>query len=120
DVGLGAHGERATVAIAIAGPLGHLEVIEHRPLGSWAVPRLLELATRHRATIAVDRYGPAGTLHDALAIAAAPILPMAGDDVANATASFLDDLTAARLRVWPHPDTDAAAQVIVLRPLGDA
>ena len=121
DVGLDEAGERTSVAIALAGPLGRVELVEHEDLGAWAVPRIIALARAHKTPVAVDRHGPAGTIADELALTdGVELLTPTSADLANSTAAWLDDLAAGRLKIWPHPGLDAAAEAAQLRPLGDA
>ena len=118
--------DRAHAWPAVAGPDGHLELpdpLELEHAAAW----LLQRAEREHAPIAVDRHGPAGTLHDALVTKArgtvierrSLILPMTGPDVANAAATFVDDLHAGALVIYPNPTIDAAVDVATKRPIGD-
>jgi hypothetical protein len=102
---LGVHleADRSAAAIAVAAEDGYREIVDFRNGADWVTGRCLELQASTGAPIAVDRYGATGTVADALELAGAELLTMATQDVANATAAFLDGITAQVLRIFPTP-----------------
>ncbi|WP_456820710.1 hypothetical protein [Cellulomonas sp. URHB0016] len=124
-LGVDVAADRSAASIAIAGPGRHLELIDDGVDVDAAAARVLELAERHGAPIAIDSVGPVGTVLDELRRLIRPdehehrLLVMKMQDVANAAAGFLDDVTATRLSVWPHPALDEAVAAASTRPLGD-
>lgn len=121
-LGVDVSADRGSGSIALAGPGGHVEVLEHRPGTEWIAARVLELRAATGAQVAIDSKGPVGTVLDQLERAnpgPGALLVMGADDVANAAATFLDAVTAGALAVWPHPALDAAVAAAVKRPLGD-
>jgi hypothetical protein len=129
-LGVDVAADRQSSTIALAGPNGHVEVLEHAAGVEWVADRVAELRRMFGAPIALDSKGPVGTVLDDLEVAGltrvtaknpyGDLLVMDADDVANAAAGFLDAVEHGTVAVWPHPDLDAAVVAAVKRPLGDA
>ncbi|WP_194820521.1 terminase [Nocardia sp. XZ_19_385] len=118
--------ETAIVAAALVDGMPVLELIECRPGTSWAAPRLAQLAAGHRNHgVAVDQYGPSGTLADELGRLGVTLLPIGIRDITAAAANLLDRLNPKDggpigIRFRTDPAFSAAADIAALRPVGDA
>jgi hypothetical protein len=134
-LGVDVAADRRSGAIALAGIGRHLEIVEVRDGTEWIVRRVLELQASTGAPIAIDGYGPVGTVTDELKRAGARLMVTTTQDVGNAAATFLDAVNAATapppdpdsdeppvvpLKVWPHPALDDAVAAATKRGLGDA
>lgn len=125
-LGVDVAADRSTGAIWLAGPRGHVELLEPDPDKNrqgidWIAKRARAIARRHGIPIAIDTVGPVGTVHDKLAKAGdVDVLAMKAQDVANAAADLLDDIRGKALSIWPHPDIEPAFDVLATRNLGDA
>lgn len=111
--------DRAGAAVVVADATGYLEVIDQHPDTGWLVPRLMELQARHKAPIACDRWGASGPAVDELERGGADLALMAGGDVGNAAAGFLDALRARGLRVRPSVALTEAVDGAAQRALAD-
>lgn len=117
--------DRSDAAIAAGwratpdGPL-RVDLVEHRPGGGWLAGRLAELATRWRAPVAADPFGPAGDIVDELRRAGVEIIEIKARDYAAACAAFLAAVTDGRLQHPGSPGLDAAVAAAATRRLGDA
>lgn len=112
---------------------GHVEIVDHRRGSKWVVERLLQLVDRHKPlAIAVDSKGPAGTLivdlqaegfevTDATKPTIGCVLVPKYNDVASATASFVDAcIDSESIRHIDQPELTLALVNAQTRPLGDA
>jgi len=108
-----------TIAVELAAGRTYLEVVDAHAGADWCTARLLELQATWHAPIAIDPYGAVGTVHDALVLARADLLPMKSQDVANAAAGLLDDLAQGRLDIYPSTALTEALDGLALRQLTD-
>lgn len=112
-------------AIAVAGRAGDdlvVQVVEHREGTSWMVPRLLEILARQgRATVVLDKRGPAGHLLAPLEQAGVEVVTPGVSDLARAFGTFLAEVggDSPRLRHYDQPELDDAVRAAGSRPLGD-
>jgi len=120
----------ATAAVSVAGHHGPevlAQVVAHYPGTGWVIPRVVEMASRHRPlAVVLDRRSPAGHLHDELAdrLAAVgvPVLTPQVQDVAAASGALRAAVAgdAPFLRHYDQPELDEAVAAAERRPLGDA
>lgn len=111
--------ERSSAAVGVSD--GHVcEVIEHRRGVEWVVDRVVELTQRWGSTVAVDSYGPAGTFVAELEQRGVDVLPVSGNDFAQACAAFYDAVMAGSVRVRAHAALDAAAAGAHRKTSGDS
>ncbi|MFI5861206.1 terminase large subunit domain-containing protein [Streptomyces sp. NPDC051546] len=112
-----AAGHTRTGAVAV-------ELIDARAGVGWIVPRLEELARKHRVSaVAIDPHGPARTVHTALKNAKGrplPLLEFTAGDLVEAHSEFVDGIAAGTVRHRPVTglqldDALAAATVRVVR-----
>lgn len=111
--------DRDAAAIAIADTTDTVELIVQRAGVDWLLPMLLDLQARTGAAIAARRNGADGPTVDQLDAAKATLVPMAGVDVANAAAGFLDGVTDRALRVVPSAALDDAVEGAARRDIAD-
>lgn len=120
----------ATSAVSVAGQHGAevlTQVVAHYPGTGWVIPRVVEIAARHRPlAVVLDRRSPAGHLHDELADRLAalgvPLLTPQVQDVAAAAGALRAAVAgdAPFLRHYDQPELDEAVAAAERRPLGDA
>jgi hypothetical protein len=101
--------ERSAAAVAVADASGAVQLIDHRPGVGWIVERLVEVTGRHRASVALDGYGPAGSFVQDLEQRGVKVTRMSGNDVAQACGAFYDAVIEQKVRIRRHEALDAAA-----------
>jgi hypothetical protein len=120
-LGIDVSEDRAYGAIVVSDVAGRVELIESRSSPAlWLVDRVVEVAGRHRASVAFDPGGPAGSYGreiEALAISLAEVGPR---ELSQACGAFYDDAMAGRLQVRRHPRLSAAVAGAEKRSVGDA
>jgi hypothetical protein len=100
--------------------VAHVEVADLREGTSWLVPRLVELAERHRPrAIRYDRMGPAVAAGDAAALAGLDVEAVSFEDLAAACPALLAGLAARTVRHRHHPGLDAAVAAAGRREVAD-
>lgn len=116
--------ERSFSSIAVVDSSGIGELGNYGAGTAWVVDRTVELAKRHRAPVAVDTAGPAGTLIPELENAGVTVIKVGGRDFAHACASLYDAVADQKIRVRDaqpmFEPLDHAVAVACRRPLGDA
>lgn len=122
--------DRAYSAIGVAGDVvhgdaEHVEVVEHRSGTSWVVPRMVELAERHRPSIVVlDAAGPAGSLLEPLQTALEPlgveVRVISTREATQACGAFYDAAKEHALRHIGQSVLTAAVDGADRRAVGDA
>jgi hypothetical protein len=112
--------DRSGSAIVAATDGGVVEVVEARAGTEWVSARLIELATRWRAPMIVDRYGATANVADDVVRAGHErrmIVPTSADVVA-ACQGFYDDVRVRGVQVRPDDALDAAVRAAATRPVG--
>jgi hypothetical protein len=112
--------ERGAAAIAVADDQGCGEIVEFRPGVGWVVDRLVELAERWGAPVAVDVYGPAGSMVDELESRRVKVIRYGTREMAHACGSFFDRLVDGKVRIRRHSALDEAAAGARRRSTGDS
>jgi hypothetical protein len=74
-----------------------VEVIESRQGVDWLVDRTEAICERHRCPVVIDIGGPAATMAMMLEDRGIEVIPFAAKDVANAAASFYDNVRSGRI-----------------------
>ena len=114
---------RASVGLAGWRPDGllHVELADHRPGTSWAVPRLVEMNARHDPLgVVVDEAGHESAIIKDLEAAGVPVIKAGTRGVTQAYAEFTEDATdSKRLRHRNQADLNDALAVAVPRDVGD-
>lgn len=112
--------DRSAAAIAVGDEFNCGELVEYRPGVGWLVERVVELAQRWDAPVAVDVYGPAGSVVDDLEARGIRVIRYGTREVANACGSFFDRLSDGELKIRRHSALDEAAAGVRRRPTGDS
>ena len=112
--------ERTWAAIAVAGPNGVVELIEHHEGTGWILEALEQLRRQQEITLVVDEYGPAASYMAEIRALGIRVVEYATKDVAWAASRFYDDLVQAKLAIRSHPSLDTAAAAVGKRPTGDS
>jgi hypothetical protein len=132
--------DRRTAAIATCGRradgLLHVEVtsqstphgveLDNRPGTGWVVPRLKELADRHKpVAVVMDEFGPTGSLIAPAEEAGLEVTRIKTGDVGRAFGMFYDgisgtDLGGRNVRHIGQPELTSAVAGAVTRMIGDA
>ena len=97
-----------------------VELIDYRPAVSWAVARLAQLCADHGGRVVVDPRSAAGPLLADLRSAGVQVTEVASTDVTQACGVFYDLVADCGLWVRSDPRFDAALNVAVKQPVGDA
>lgn len=116
--------ERTWSSIAVMDANGVGELGAYGAGTSWVASRVIDLAKKHRAPVAIDTAGPAGTLVPELENAGVAVVKLSGKELAHACASLYDAIADAKVMVRNAPPLfealDQAVAVATKRPLGDA
>jgi hypothetical protein len=110
-----------TAAAAGAGGRIELELLEHRPHGSWLVPRVAELVDRWApAAVTFDAGGPAAALALELADVATNVTTLNTRETAAAAGFLYDRILAGEVAHAGDPLLDAAIRAARRRRVGGA
>jgi hypothetical protein len=115
--------DRKTAAIcaaAIVDGIPVVELIEFREGTDWVGPRLAELYAKHKSDVAVDNYGPSGTVADYLHLDHVPMLPLSTKDCCAAAAGVYDRLMNGTILFRPNYAMSEAVKYADKRQVGDA
>src|SRR5881628_763322 len=115
--------QTACVVAAAAGAGGRieLELLEHRPHGSWLGPRVAELVDRWApAAVTFDAGGPAGALAPELEAVSTAVVPMNTRETAAAAGYLYDRILAGDVAHGADPLLDAAIRAARRRRVGGA
>lgn len=90
--------QRATLmAASIEDAYLPLELVDAREGLEWVIPRVVEVATRWSAPVAIDVGGPAGVFIASLEALGVTVVPLATREVTSAAAMFYDAVLAKRI-----------------------
>jgi hypothetical protein len=115
--------DRKTAAIcaaAIVDGIPVVELIEFREGTDWVGPRLSALYAKHKSDVAVDNYGPSGTVADYLHLDHVPMLPLSTKDCCAAAAGVYDRLMTGTILFRPNYAMSEAVKYADKRQVGDA
>jgi hypothetical protein len=112
--------ERSSASICVADREGRVELGAHEPGTGWLVPRVVELARKYKAAVAVDIAGPAGTFAADIAREGVPIVECSGRNLAHACSAFYDAVIEETVTVGGPSAIDVAVASAVRRNSGDA
>lgn len=112
--------DRDYASIFAADRNGHAARVDRQAGIGWAEDRLVELAKKYRAMVAIDVGDPAGYLLDRLQDRGVEVKRYTAQTYAHAYGSFFDRLQDRKMKVFPDPDLDAAVDGATRRPLGEA
>lgn len=123
-VGLDGVDAAIVVGVRVDGRTRVVKVIKggYGPGSSWAIRRLLEVATKHGVPVVIDRRGPSAGLHDAAVRAGIEVLPFDSQAAAAAASAILEGITDEEGPSWryvPHHALDAAAELATRRYYAD-
>lgn len=74
-----------------------IELVDSRMGLEWVIPRVVELANRWSAPVALDVAGPAANMIPSLEALGVMVIPLASREVTNAAAIFYDAVMAQRI-----------------------
>lgn len=115
--------ETAVIVAAAAGAGGRteIELLEHRPHGSWLVPRVAELVDRWApGAVAFDAGGPVAGLALELADVATNVVTLNTRETAAAAGFLYDRIIAGEVAHGADPLLDAAVRAARRRRVGGA
>lgn len=107
-------------SIVAADSQERLELIDARPNADWVWPRLVELADRWGAPVAIDTTGPLGYLADKFERDGLDVVRLGTRDMVHACQGLFDAVMSGRLRVRSAHEMDAAVQAAEQRKVGEA
>ena len=102
------HHDSSITAAAALGDQVIVEVIESRSGVDWMLPRLVQLAQRHRCSIIIQKNGPLGYLIEDLNRAGVRVIETNSNDYADAIARFQTMVVAGLITHQNDPRLDAA------------
>lgn len=115
--------DRAWASIAAAGTrpdsFRQVEVIEHRKMGMWLIPRIVEIGRRHGGRILCDARGPAGALLPELEQSGVTVEAVSSAELAQACGLFYDGVDQQTLRHLGDPLLANALTVATRRKVGE-
>jgi hypothetical protein len=113
--------DRSLSTIVAATRSGILEVVESKPGTEWVAGRLMELATRWRAVMVVDKYAATATVADDVVSARLErqMITPSVNDLTVAAQGFYDDVLAVKVAIRPHADLTEAAKAATTRKVSD-
>ena len=106
--GIDASPDRSWGSIAVVDSVRRCELVQHQEGVTWMVARVQELAKQHRAKVAVDVKGPAGSLIPELEAHGVALVKYGADEMAGATSRFYDAVADRECKVRFHPDLETA------------
>jgi hypothetical protein len=118
--GLDVSPDRSSAAIAVADDQGNGELVDHQAGVGWVVGRIVELCKKWDAPVAVDAYGPAGSLIEEISSCGVRVIRYSTREMTYACGSLFDRLSDAKVRIRRHPALDEAAAGARRRTTGDS
>lgn len=118
--GIDVNPERSASCIVAADDSGRAELIDYRPGVGWIVERAVELAKRWNGTIALDSFGPAGSLAEEIEVQGITVHRYSTRDMSYACASLFDSLMDNKVRIRRSATLDEAAAAARRRVTGDS
>ena len=112
--------DRSAGTIAGATDQGFVEIIQHNFGTQWLAPAVIELAKKHRCAVALDPNGPAGTVEYHLTQAGVKVIPVAGNELAQACGYFFDQVIERKLTIRRNGLLDEAISAATKQPMGDS
>jgi hypothetical protein len=102
------HHDSSITAATADGDQITIEVIDSRPGVDWMLPRLKQLAQRHRCNIIIQKNGPLGYLIEDLTRGGVRVTEASSSDYADAIARFQTMVVAGLITHQNDPRLDAA------------
>lgn len=112
--------ERSAAAIVAAGDGPVVELVDFRPGVQWVVDRCVELTSRYRAPLAIDKTGQAGSFVPDLQRRGVRVVELDSKDMQHACGEFFDAVADGLIRVRQNADLDASVAGACKRVIGDA
>ena len=114
--------ERSAAAVMVCDTLARAEMIDYRMGVGWVVDRVVELARKWDAPVAVDAGGPAGSFIAELEQYGVRVVKFTGGEVAHACGAFYDAVADQTISVYRGPGVDVLDRAVDCarkRQLGD-
>ena len=118
-IGLDVNPERSAAAIAIADEKGRVELVDHRQGIGWVVERVVELSKKFEIPVALDSYGPAGSLVSELESQFVKVHSHTAREMAHACGVFYDAVADSKIQIRRHAALDIAAAAARKRQMSD-
>lgn len=112
--------DRSSAAICVADSDSRAELVDSREGVSWVVDRVVELCVKWGAELALDGFGPEGSLADDIEARGVRVVRYSTREVARACGLFFDGVADGRVRVRRSDTLDAAVAGARRRSSGDA
>ncbi len=112
--------DRQWASVAVADAEGRAEVVSHGRGAGWVLDRVLELAARWKAPVALDSYGPLSHLGDPLEARKVEVRRYGARDLAGACGNLFDRIMDGQVEIREHGALNAAAAAARKRAVGDA
>ena len=118
-IGLDVNPERSAAAIAIADEKGRVELVDHRQGIGWVIERVVELSKKFEIPVALDSYGPAGSLVAELESQFVKVHSHTAREMAHACGVFYDAVADSKIQIRRHAALDIAAAAARKRQMSD-
>jgi hypothetical protein len=118
-IGLDVNPERSAAAIAIADEKGRVELVDHRQGIGWVIDRVVELSKKFEIPVALDSYGPAGSLVAELESQFVKVHSHTAREMAHACGVFYDAVADSKIQIRRHAALDTAAAAARKRQMSD-
>ena len=112
--------DRSSASICVADADSRAELVEHREGVSWVVDRVAELCIKWGAELALDGFGPEGSLADDIENRGVRVIRYSTREVARACGLFFDGVADGRVKVRRSDILDASVAGARRRSSGDA
>jgi hypothetical protein len=117
--GLDTTPDQSRTSIAVADKHGRAELLHNDPGFGWAAPRVLELAKKYRATVALDPAGPAGSAQEDLQRAGVTVTAVTGRDMAKACGDLYHQVIDGTCAIRKHEALSTAVASATKKISGD-
>jgi hypothetical protein len=118
--GVDVNPERSASCIVAADDQGRAELIDFRPGVGWVVERIVDVAQRWNGQVAIDMYGPAGSLADEIESHGIVVHRYSTREMAYACAGIFDALVDNKVQIRRNNTLDEAAASARRRVTGDS
>jgi hypothetical protein len=118
--GVDVNPDRSAACIVAADDQGRAELIDYRPGVGWVVERVIELTRKWNGHVALDSYGPAGSLADEFEANNIKVDRYSSREMAYACAGLFDGLVDGKVQIRRNQTFDEAAAAARRRITGDS
>jgi hypothetical protein len=119
-ISLDVNPQRSGASVCIADESGRVELVQHASGVGWVVARATELAKKYDADVALDSYGPAGSLTGEIEAEGITVHAYTTREMTHACGAFYDGIADGKVKIRRHVALDAASAAARKRQVQDA